>query len=1326
VITAAKTPPDARWPRLIVGVASAAACAGGGLALLGYGLNRPVLVRLAGGALMSPDAAVAFIAAGASLWLVAPAAATGRRRVGQALGLLVALFGAAVLAEYAAHRSLGLDLLLFPGRLQAWTATGVPGRPSVYGAIALLVTGLTLALLDVDAGHRYRPARALMPATALVACRALIGYVFGLSYLRVSTQQISGVAPSAAIIVVVLAVGILACRPDRPPVHVFSGRGQGAARLRRMAPTVMAVLLLAVLVAVIARCNPALGRGLPLTVTAMAVVVTLYLLFLRAGAALDQAGWALSDERGFSQSVLSSLHEGVITISPGGVILQVNRRWCEITGFPAEAVIGLKPPYPWWPVSDAEDRLLQWVTLLTAGSSFECEMTIRRLDGAEVEISAMAVPVRNRTGLQMVVSTWRDLTERNRIEATGRRSAEQLDHFFDASTDLLCVAGTDGYFKRLNPAWERTFGYTVRELCARPYLEFIHPDDAARTTSEAADQLARGQVTVAFDSRFRCRDGSYRWLSWNSTSVPGSGMIYAVARDTTEQRRADQATALLAAIVDGTDDAIIGMTLDGRIVSWNPAAERSYGYRSQEAIGQPIRLINAPERPGEMEEMLDRVVHGAPVTRHSTVRLRNDGVQRQVEVTISPIRDSAGTVVGAASIVRDITERIKADERFRRLILAAPDAMVIVDADGSIVLVNERTERLFGYPAAELVGQPVELLVPRLLDDQHTRNRHDYFAAPQARRMGTGLELSGLRRDGTEFPIEISLAPLGTDEGTMASAAIRDISERRQAEQALAAARDEALAAAQVKSQFVATVSHEIRTPMNGVIGLTALLLETPLQPTQQRYAQAIRTSGQALLTIVNDILDFSKIEAGKITLVDAGFELDKLLESVVQVAAEAGRDKDLEIVGYYPPGLPTAVRGDDGRLRQALLNLLGNAVKFTEHGEVLIRASPAAATPDGTPQVTFAVFDTGIGISADHLPLLFKPFSQVDASANRQFGGTGLGLPIARQLIELMGGELEVRSQPGQGSEFSFTIPLPPQIGPSARHPVANCLSAQRLLIVDDNATGRRLLSEHASAWGMDPTAASDGDTALSWLRDAAGQHRPYAVAIIDQHMPGLSGVDLARQIIADPAVAATKLVLLTSGSYQDDQTAAAAGAAAVLPKPICPSEIYNCLLDLLGPGAAQAAHHVQLAPVRDPARSDLGLILLAEDNEINQMVAVDNLSMLGYRVDIARNGIEAVHLAGTKPYLAILMDCQMPTMDGYAATAQIRQHERPDQHIPIIAMTAGALAEDKQRCLAAGMDDYLTKPIDPAELRAALGRWAGAAAASSAPARPLLGQPR
>jgi PAS domain S-box-containing protein len=781
-----------------------------------------------------------------------------------------------------------------------------------------------------------------------------------------------------------------------------------------------------------------------------------------------------------------------------------------------------------------------------------------------------------------------------------------------------------------------------------------------------------------------------------------------VARDTTHQREADVARAQLVAIVNGTDDAVIGQTLDGVITSWNPAAERQYGHTAEEAIGQSIRLIVPVGEACELDE-LHHIRQNQPVRLHNTVRRRKDGSHVHVEISVSPIRDLAGNVVGAASISRDITDRLKAEQRFRQLVLAAPDAMVIVDDRGTIVLVNEQTERLFGYQGAELIGKPVDVLVPPGVRGQHAAHRQSYLADPRYRRMGSGLELSGVRQDGSEFPVEISLSPLETDQGMLVSAAIRDTSDRREVERALADARDNALAAAQLKSQFVAMVSHEIRTPMNGVIGLTGLLLETPLQPAQRRYAESIQASGRALLTIINDILDFSKIEAGKLKLVDADFQLDQVLEEVVQAVAEAARNKHLEIVCDYAPDIPTGLRGDDGRLRQALLNLVGNAVKFTEQGNVVLRAERTGGAGGDRQRVTFTVIDTGIGIARENLAKLFEPFSQADAHSTRKYGGTGLGLTITRQLVELMGGQLEAASELGRGSQFWFTLDFAPQPHPPQRRThlgLRDCMNGNRLLVVDDNPTSLRLIARHAKAWGMNPSTVLDGHSALKYLREAGRLSRPFRVAIIDQHMPGFDGVELTRTIGTHPDIPPLKVILLTSGSYEDDQNAESAGAAAVLPKPIGPSQLYNCLLELLQPEDLPPRPR-KSEPAPEIRAGAHGLVLLAEDNEINQMVAVDTLSMLGYEVDVARDGIEVLELAGTKPYRAILMDCQMPRMDGYTATAELRKRERGDQHIPIIAMTAHALAEDRQRCLAAGMDDYLAKPIDPVKLQDTLDQW-------------------
>ncbi|GAA3872680.1 hypothetical protein GCM10022243_42300 [Saccharothrix violaceirubra] len=665
-----------------------------------------------------------------------------------------------------------------------------------------------------------------------------------------------------------------------------------------------------------------------------------------------------------------------------------------------------------------------------------------------------------------------------------------------------------------------------------------------------------------------------------------------------------------------------------------------------------------------------------------------------------------GLVLEGGATRRDSrTNASEGEQRFHRLVLGAPDAMVIVDERGLITLVNQQTERLFRYRADELVGRPVEVLIPEQFRRNHIRHRHEYLTSPSYRGMGVGLALIGQRSDGSQFPVEISLAPLETEQGVLVSAAIRDTSERRRTERALALARDEALAAVRLKSQFVAMVSHEIRTPMNGVIGLTDLLAETPLNPSQQRYVQSIRASGEALLTIINDILDFSKIEAGKVELVDTDFALDQVLTEVVHAAAEAARDKDVDVIAYYPPSLPVAVRGDAGRLRQALLNLLGNAVKFTERGSVVLRAQPLPGDDeDGRVRVGFAVDDTGIGIAPADLPSLYEPFSQVEAASNRRFGGTGLGLTITRQLVELMGGELEVTSEPGRGSRFCFTLAFDSR--PDADEPAPRALSGRRLLLVCEHPAGRDLIVEHSRAWGMVPEVEADVGAALDLLH-AACRDEPFDVVAIDQQLAGRGTADLTAAIANDENLSDMVTVVLTSGSYLDEQRAIKAGATAVLPKPINPAQLQECLVTALDPTARNAVGATPVPVQRDRTEAGKGTILLAEDNEINQMVAVGILTKLGYQVDIAGNGLEVLALVDAKPYVAILMDCQMPQMDGFTATAELRRRPTHDELPPIIAMTAGALAADKQACLAAGMDDYVAKPVDPVTLRNTLEKW-------------------
>ena len=796
----------------------------------------------------------------------------------------------------------------------------------------------------------------------------------------------------------------------------------------------------------------------------------------------------------------------------------------------------------------------------------------------------------------------------------------------------------------------------------------------------------------------------------------------------------DRVSELQRQLLATTATAIFTVDNRGIITDVNDELCRVAGYGRDELVGQPCSILEGEsgQHPCELLESERK----EPILRRQCAIHTKDGRPLSVLKNADQIRDEKGAIVGGIVCFVDVTAQKKAEEAARReaaklssMISGMEEGVIFASADNLIVEVNDYFCRFTGKRREEVLG--------RRLEDLHPDEIFDLLLAQIGRfREKVRSEPFVLQRPLGQAEVVFRMQPVYRDEeyeGVLLN--VIDVTE-------LVKAHRQAEAANAAKSGFLARMSHEIRTPLNGVIGMAHLLMTTELTPQQKGYAQIVKTSADALLTLINDILDFSKIEAGKLDLRPSDFSLPTVVEEVVEMFAQRAAERDIDLAAVIEPSVPPMVRGDSGRFRQILVNLVGNAIKFTDHGEVLIRAEHVGQT-GGKTAVRVTVRDTGIGISEEDVGRLFRSFSQVDTSNTRKYGGTGLGLAISKRLVEMMGGQIGVQSQKGEGSAFHFTVEFE-----ACEQPVAKCdpdapdLHGLRVLVVDDSAASRQVVCEQLSSWGICPDMAADGRAALEMLRQRTAEGTPFRIVILDAQILDMSGPALSREIRDDPHIRKNiRIVTTPMDGPLDSLAMAEAGITSCLTKPVRQSRLFDAIVEALARDAGSPRRPVPKAAAAAPslaaiAKSRGALILLAEDNEINQILAAEILKVAGYRCEVVCNGQEAVAALLAKPFDLVLMDCQMPEMDGLEATRQIRRKEgeavvlsKRGGRIPIIALTANAISGERERCLEAGMDEYLSKPIVPEDMirtiESALSSSAAAGPSTPAPPSVLAGQP-
>ncbi|HEV8384160.1 MAG TPA: PAS domain S-box protein [Candidatus Acidoferrales bacterium] len=1314
-------------------VASAAAVitvAVGAVGLFGWAYGIDSLKNLLPGpSTMKANTAFSLLLLGISLWLLRPSEPHGpaeqlKTRLARVLALIVVLIGIITTSEHLFGWNAGIDEILFADSTTA-AGTGVPGRMGINTAACLILLGLSLIFLDAETRRKRRPAQALALTASLIAFVALIGYLYSVAaFYRIASY--TQMALHTALTILGLGVGVLFARPNAGMMATLTQGQLGSVLLRRVLPVVVGIPLLLGWLGLVGERLGYYDTGFGVALFATSNILLLgFTIWLAAGflnrldserqRALEElrlahahlerrveertaelaaantelrneiserqrAEAALRNSEKWFSTTLGSIGDAVIATDQNGDVSFMNSVAQSLTGWTQEESRGKPLDLVFHIVNretqqPAENPVKKVVREGKIVGLADHTLLISK-DGRRFDIEDSAAPIVTGEGERVgVVLVFRDVTESKRIE-------EERDRFFNLSLDMICIAGFDGYFKQLNPAWKKTLGYDIEELLAKPFLDFIHPEDRERTAAEAQRQAA-GKDAIAFENRYRCKDGSYRWFLWTATPYPEQQLIYAVAHDITDRKNSDESLRRselrYRLFFESMPHPVWVYDVNSlAFLDVNEAAIRHYGYSRQEFLSMTIKDIRPVE---DIPALLNSVrkAESAIEMAGTWVHRKKDGTLIDVEITSHKLeflsRDARLVVATDVSATKRALGALEvSEEQLRSVVQTANDAIISADHQGQITYFNSAAERIFGYAATEVIGEPLTVLMPKRFHDGHRAGFARYLSTGKAHVVGKTVELAGRRKDGTEFPLELSLAEWKTKDGVFFTGILSDITERKRAEDALLKTKNEAERGSKFKDQFLSTMSHELRTPLNAVLGFSELLADErygKLNEKQYRYVGHIRTGGELLLNLINDILDLSKIEAGRLELGIEEVPVSAAFAEVLNALRPLAEKKSLHVTLGGEAEL--LVRADAIRLKQILMNLVGNAIKFTPAGgHIELQALGPESLGDG--HVRVEVRDSGPGIPIEEQKRIFEAFYRL-RTAGQAPEGTGLGLAITQRLVELHGGELGLQSEPGKGSCFYFTLPALVRRGkesgtlPAWTEESAGA-GATRILIIEDDAVARQLIATQLASAGYEPIFCERPQSAL----ETAAALQPGAITL-DLLMRPVTGWEILLELKND--LRTKHLPVVVVSIVDQPGVGVTLGADEYLVKPVekdaLLAAIDRCIRSRSG------------APSGRP-------ILVVEDESSTREVITEFLTSHNYRVAGAEDGaIARAMVEASLPELVIL-DLMLPKVSGFELLAEWRAHPRTAS-MPVFVLTSKDLTHEEQATVRSQAELLLRK---------------------------------